>query len=93
MILVFGILGLVQCPIFGILAWIMGTSDLKAIDAGLMDRAGREHTNTGRILGMIACIIQMVAVGTICLIYGCLALGLIGAAGAGAAGGGGGGGY
>ena len=34
MILVFGILGLVICVIFGIVAWVMGNGDLKAMEHG-----------------------------------------------------------
>jgi hypothetical protein len=53
-ILVFGILGLLLCQIFGIAAWTMGNNDLQEMDAGLMDPAGKDLTNAGRILGMVA---------------------------------------
>ena len=53
-ILVFGILGFVVCPFFGIAAWVMGNSDLEEIDAGRMDPTGRDLTKAGRICGMIA---------------------------------------
>lgn len=53
MILVFGILGLIVCPIFAIMSWIMGNKDLALIDAGRMDPAGRDLTKIGRILGMV----------------------------------------
>jgi hypothetical protein len=55
MILVFGILGLLVCLIFGILAWVFGNQDLREMDAGVMDPEGRDLTNVGRILGMVAC--------------------------------------
>ena len=42
MILVFGILGFVLCPFFGIAAWVMGNSDLQEMDSGWMDPTGRE---------------------------------------------------
>ena len=40
MILVLGILGLVVCPIIGIIAWVMGHGDLKEMQAGAMDPNG-----------------------------------------------------
>ena len=54
LILVFGILGLVLCLIFGIVAWVMGNSDLAAMERGEMDRAGEGMTKTGKILGIVA---------------------------------------
>ena len=54
LILVLGILSFVFCGIFtAIPAWIMGNNDLREMDAGAMDIAGRGLTNAGRILGMI----------------------------------------
>ena len=53
-ILTFGILGLVVCQLFGIAAWVMGKNDLSEMDRGYMDPTGRDLTNTGRILGMVA---------------------------------------
>ena len=53
LILVLGILSLVLCGPIGIAAWIMGNTDLKEIDAGRMDPAGRGNTHAGRICGMI----------------------------------------
>ena len=59
MILVFGILGLVVCFPFGIVAWVMGNADLKAMDAGTMDPEGRGTTQAGKIIGMIATILNV----------------------------------
>jgi hypothetical protein len=58
MILAFGIISLVICQlgiglVFGILAWVMGNSDLKAMDAGEVDPEGRQLTQTGKILGIV----------------------------------------
>lgn len=61
LILVLGILSLVVCAPLGIAAWVMGTGDLKQMDAGTMDPAGRGMTRAGKICGMI---------GTILLILG-----------------------
>jgi hypothetical protein len=74
MILAFGILALLPTGglgiIFGPLAWIMGNADLKEMRAGRMDPSGESQTNTGRILGMIATILQIVAVLAGCLVAG-----------------------
>ena len=53
MILAFGIVGLLCCIIFAILAWVMGGGDLKEMAAGRMDRAGEGMTKAGWILGII----------------------------------------
>ncbi len=54
MILVFGILGLVCCFIFGIVAWVMGNGDMREMDAGRMDPSGRGLTQAGKICGIIS---------------------------------------
>lgn len=54
LILVLGVLGIILCQPLGIFAWIMGNADLKEIAAGAMDPAGKDMTNIGRILGIIA---------------------------------------
>lgn len=59
-ILVLGILGLVVCPICGIIAWIMGNGDMKKIEAGLMDPEGLSQTKAGKICGIIATILAIV---------------------------------
>ena len=61
LILVFGILGIVTCFPLGIAAWVLGRRDLKEMEAGTMDPAGRGNTNAGRICGMIATLIGGVA--------------------------------
>ena len=69
LILVFGILGITVCGIFGPIAWIMGNADLNEIRAGTMDPSGEQLTNIGRILGMI---------GTILIVFGmCLGVGFL----------------
>jgi len=59
MILVFGILGLLVCFPFGIVAWVMGNADLKAMDAGTMDPEGRGTTQAGKTIGIIATILNV----------------------------------
>ncbi|MFL5342904.1 MAG: hypothetical protein ACJ8F7_22445 [Gemmataceae bacterium] len=62
MILIFGILSFVVCPIFGAVAWIMGNNDMKEIRAGTMDPEGEQLTNIGRILGMVSCALFLVGI-------------------------------
>ncbi len=63
MILVFGILGLVICVIFGIGAWVMGNGDLQAMAEGRMDPTGEGLTKAGRICGMISVALTVVGIG------------------------------
>jgi hypothetical protein len=53
MILVFGILSLVVCQLFGPFAWSMGSEDLRRMDQGVMDPRERGTVQAGRICGMI----------------------------------------
>ena len=53
-VLVLGILGLVICFICGIIAWVMGNNDLRAMTQGRMDPTGRGTTQAGRICGIIS---------------------------------------
>ena len=52
MILSFGLLGWTVCFFFGIPAWILGASDLRAMRDGRMDPAGEGMTRAGLYLGM-----------------------------------------
>jgi uncharacterized membrane protein YidH (DUF202 family) len=83
MILVLGILGLVLCVICGIVAWVMGASDLKEMDAGRMDASGRGYTKAGMILGIVGVALTVVGGALLLLVS---ALGFLGAAAGGAAG-------
>jgi hypothetical protein len=60
LILVLGILGLVLCVICAIVAWVMGSGDLKEMDAGRMDPSGRGLTQAGKIIGIIAVILNVI---------------------------------
>jgi len=59
-ILALGILGILCCFICGIIAWVMGSNDLREMAAGRMDPSGQGITNAGKICGMISVIIQIV---------------------------------
>ena len=62
LVLVLGILSLVVCSPLGIPAWIMGSNDLKEMDAGLMDPSGRDTTKAGRICGIIGTVLLLISV-------------------------------
>ncbi|MEK9633677.1 MAG: hypothetical protein VW622_07545 [Opitutae bacterium] len=40
----------------------MGSGDLKAMDAGTMDPAGRGNTNAGKICGIIGCVLSVLGI-------------------------------
>jgi hypothetical protein len=65
MILAFGIISLVMCQIgigivFGILAWVMGNSDLRGMAEGEVDPEGKQLTQVGKILGIVGAILGAV---------------------------------
>lgn len=54
LILVLAVLGIVMtCPIFSLMAWVMGSGDLREMQNGRMDRSGESITRLGYFLGMI----------------------------------------
>ena len=59
-ILALGIIGIVCCFICGIIAWVMGNSDLREMAAGRMDRSGQGMTQAGKICGMIGVILWVI---------------------------------
>jgi hypothetical protein len=61
--LVLGILGLICCGIMAPIAWILGSSELKKINARISSAEGKGYATAGKILGII---------GTIFLILGIL---------------------
>jgi hypothetical protein len=81
MILVFGILGIVICFIFGIVAWVMGNGDLREMAAGRMDPSGEGLTRAGKICGIIGVVLAIIGIA-LWLLMVVLGLGLA-AAGAG----------
>jgi hypothetical protein len=62
-ILVLGILSLVCCPLVGIAAWVMGNTELRAIDEGRRNPDNRGTANAGRICGMVG--IGLAILGTV----------------------------
>lgn len=60
-ILALGILcWLFTCPVFSVMAWIMGASDLREMRAGRMDAQGMGLTQAGHILGVIYSLLWIV---------------------------------
>ncbi len=72
-VLVLGILGIVLCPICGIIAWVMGNKDIPKMEAGTMDPEGLGSTKAGKICGIIATILMIIGV---VVWVGMLALGI-----------------
>jgi hypothetical protein len=66
LILLLGIAGLTFFLPLGVAAWILANNDLRAMQAGLMDRQGEGMTHTGKVCGMIATIGCVVA---LCLVF------------------------
>ena len=59
--LLFPLAAMAGCLLSLIAAWVMGRKDLKDMDAGAMDSAGRGTTNAGRICGMIGTLLAGIA--------------------------------
>ena len=67
-ILVLGIVGLVVCFPCGIVAWIMGSGDLRQMDSGQMDPSGRGLTQAGQILGIVVTVLAVLSL-VLCLVF------------------------
>ncbi len=65
LVLTFALLGWFLCPIFAVVAWSMGTEDLRKIRLGQMDPEGQGLTQAGQILGMIQSIILLISLAGI----------------------------
>lgn len=74
LILMLGLLGvLVACPILSLMAWVMGSEDLRAIDEGKMDPAGRRQTLVGQRFGMVISLVWIA--GCMLALFGMLLTG------------------
>jgi UDP-N-acetylmuramyl pentapeptide phosphotransferase/UDP-N-acetylglucosamine-1-phosphate transferase len=72
-ILALGIIGIVLCFITAIIAWVMGSGDIKEMKEGKRDPSGEQLTKAGMICGIIGvclgilgilwCIIAVVFMG------------------------------
>jgi hypothetical protein len=64
LILVLGLIGIFVVFIPGVIAWVMGNNDLRAMDAREMDANGRGLTQAGRVLGMISTLMAIFVIAT-----------------------------
>ena len=62
LILSYGVVGLLACQVFGVMAWIMGANDLKAMREGRMDPAGETQTRRGMMLGIVSVVLAIIAI-------------------------------
>ena len=69
-ILALGIIGIVVCFITGIIAWVMGSNDLKEMDAGMRDKSGYSLTKAGMICGIIGVILAVLSVFWVVFVVG-----------------------
>jgi hypothetical protein len=58
-ILVLGIVGIVCCFICGIVAWVMGNSDLRQMAEGKIDPSGQGLTQAGKICGIVSVVLAI----------------------------------
>jgi hypothetical protein len=71
LILILGLLGLLMaCPIFSLMAWVMGSEDLRAMQAGQMDLTGQRNTLVGQRMGMVLSLVWIV--GCMLALFGML---------------------
>lgn len=61
-ILVLGILSLICCGLLGPVAWIMGNSAIKEIDANPSAYSNRGSVQAGRIIGIIATVLLILGI-------------------------------
>ena len=67
-ILALAIIGLFLLGPLCVVAWIMSDSDLREMEAGIMDNSGRSTTTTGRSLAIIGTILWIIGVIVLFLI-------------------------
>jgi len=80
-VLVLGILGITNCFILGIVAWVMANTDLAEMNAGRMDPSGRGLTQAGKILGIISVAVILIPIAIFLIIMmGVFIMGIFGAA-------------
>lgn len=70
MILALGLVSLIACPVVGPFAWVMGSNDLRAMDEGRMDPEGKQLTQAGKIIGLVATIILTIQIVLLVLYVG-----------------------
>ena len=61
-ILALGIIGIVMCFITGIIAWVMGSGDMREMKEGLRDPEGGGLTRDGMICGIVGTCLAVLGV-------------------------------
>jgi len=71
-ILTLALVGWFFCVIFSIMAWTMGSEDMREMRMGRMDASGMGMTQAGTVLGMIHCILSILGIvfGVLMLLMG-----------------------
>jgi hypothetical protein len=79
-ILALGIISIVVCFITGIIAWVMGSNDLKEMDTGMRDKTGYSLTKAGMICGIIGVVLSVLSIFWLVFVVGISSvLGAVGA--------------
>jgi hypothetical protein len=69
-ILMLGILSIFVVPlVLGTLAWVMGNADLRAMEDGRMDPRGMSETRTGRTIGAVMVVLNLVIIAGLILFF------------------------
>ena len=73
----------VLAVVLGILGWVFGRHDLRAMEVGIMDRSGYSTTQSGKTLAMVSVLLSIVVFALqILIVLGLIAaIGLAGVAG------------
>lgn len=69
-ILALGIIGIVVCFITGVIAWVMGSNDLKEMDGGVRDKSGYSLTKAGMICGIISVVLAILSIFWVVFVVG-----------------------
>ena len=56
------------CPVFSVIAWLMGRGDLRRMDRGRMDASGRTVTQAGTVLALVHCIVTLLGLLAVVLL-------------------------
>lgn len=76
-ILVLGILGVIVCGVLAPIAWVMGNTELEAIDSGRRPPENRGTANAGRILGIIGTVLLVVGIIVLIIVFGIVGIAVV----------------
>ena len=62
LVLVMGILSWFLCCVFGVVAWYLGSQDIKQMNAGSMDPSGLTLTKAGYWIGVCSVLLNLLAI-------------------------------